>query len=455
MRVITAIAFFLAATITCQAQLKSMVIDKVVAKVGSEYVLLSDVEKQFSYLKQSNPAATTPDSKCQVLESIIAQKIMVNQAKLDSIEVGDDEVEAQLEFRIENILTQMGNNSEFFEEYYGQTVDEVKEWMREDLRSQILAERMQAQIINSVNIRPEEVRDFYESIPKDSIPLLNAEVELAEIVIKPDASQASKDASYERLLELRQSIVSDSADFAELALQYSDDLGSGSKGGDLGWTKRGSFVPEFEAVAYNLEKDEISEIVESEFGYHLIQLLDRRGNLIKTRHILITPEVTDEDIERTKKFLDSIGNLVALDSMGFGAAVKQHSNEQVESYNNNGRMTNPQTNTTFYGTNELPPEIYFAIEELEVGDISAPIEFQDRRGDAMFRIVLLESQTKPHIANLKQDYSRLKKFAIESKKNEYFNEWIVSKLASTYMVIDEGYNSCENVSSWMSSTKDQ
>lgn len=434
-------------------QLQSKVIDKVVAKVGGEYILLSDVEKQYAYLKQSNPSAD-PGTKCEVLESIIAQKIMVNQAKLDSIEVGAEEVEAQLEFRIENILGQMGNNEEFFEDYYGQTVNEVKEWMRDDLRNQILSERMQSQIINSVIIRPEEVRAFYESIPKDSIPLLNAEVELAEIVIKPEASQESKDASYEKLLGLRQQIVNDSVDFAELATRFSDDLGSGAKGGDLGWTKRGSFVPEFEAVAYNLEVGEISEIVESQFGYHLIQLMDRRGNLIKTRHILITPEVTNADLERTKAFLDSIGTMIAEDSISFSAAVKKYSNDKVESYNNNGRMTNPTSNTTFYSTNDLPPEIYFAIEELEVGDISAPIEFQDRRGEAMYRIVMLESKTKPHIANLKQDYSRLKTFAIESKKNEYFNEWIVSKLNNTYMEVDENYRDCENVSSWLK-TQDQ
>ncbi|WP_235297307.1 peptidylprolyl isomerase [Portibacter marinus] len=450
MRYLLTLLVITAFAISGSAQLQSKVIDKVVAKVGSEYILLSDVEKQYAYIKQSQPSAV-PESKCEVLESIIAQKMMVHQAKLDSIAVGDDEVEAQLTFRIDNILGQMGNDEAFFEDYYGQSIEEVKEGMREELRNQLLSERMQSQIINSVNIRPEEVKAFYESIPKDSLPLLNAEVELAEIVIKPEASDASKDEAYERLLKYRQMIVNDSADFAELALKFSDDLGSGSKGGELGWTKRGSFVPEFEAVAYNLADNEISEIVKSEFGYHLIQALGRRGNLIKTRHILITPEVTEADLERTKMFLDSIGNLIMQDSISFSAAVKKYGNEKVESYNNNGRMTNPQTNTTFYSTNDLPPEIYFAIEDLEVGDVSAPIEYQDRKGDPMFRIVLLESKTKPHIANLKQDYSRLREFAIESKKNEYFNEWIISKLNSTYMEVDSSFSDCGNISGWLAS----
>lgn len=446
-RIIAAILFVTMVS-GLQAQLQSRIIDKIVAKVGSEYILLSDVEKQFSYLKQNQPDAD--DSfKCDVLENIIAQKIMVHQAKLDSVEVSDQEVEAQLDFRVENILSQMGNNEEFFEEYYGQTVNEVKEWMREDLKSQILSERMQSTIINEVNIRPEEVVEFFESIPKDSLPLLNAEVELAEIVLKPDASQESKDRSYEQLLNIRSQILNDSADFAELAQKFSDDLGSGAKGGELGWTKRGAFVPEFEAVAYTLENGGMSELVESDYGYHLIQLNERRGNTINSRHILITPEVTDEDIERTKEFLDSLRLVVESDSISFSELVKLHSEKKEESYNNGGRMTNPQSGTTFFNTSDLPPEIYFGIEGLVVGDVSAPIEFQDRAGDTKFRIVQLQSQTRPHIANLKEDYSRLREFAVESKKNEYFNDWIVSRLNDTFMEIDEKYQACPNISEWI------
>ncbi len=448
MRYTIAIIFLLIANFAAKAQLQGKIIDKIVAKVGGEYILLSDVEKQYAYAKQAQPSLE-PSYKCDVLENIIAQKIMVHQAKLDSIELGDDEVEAQLEYRIENILNQMGNNEAFFVEYYGQTVNEVREWMRDDLRQQLLSEKMQKQIINEVNIRPEEVVEFFKSIPKDSLPLLNAEVELAEIVMKPEASQASKDKSYEFLLDLRRQIVNDSADFATLAKKYSDDLGSGAKGGELGSQKRGNFVQEFEAVAYTLENGELSEIVESEFGYHLIQLNERRGNVINSRHILIIPEVTDEDRNKTKLFLDSLRVLIESDSLKFNDAVKKYSNKKVESYTNNGRMTNPATGSTFYSTNELPPEIYFGIEELNVNEISAPIEYQDRGGDIMFRIVQLQSKTKPHIANLKQDYSKLQNFAVESKKNEYFNEWIISKLNSTFMEIDPKYQTCPNISAWI------
>jgi peptidyl-prolyl cis-trans isomerase SurA len=447
MRIIIATIVFIFCGFGIQAQMQGKIIDKIVAKVGGEYILLSDIEKQYSYMKQSQPDMDET-YKCDVLESIIAQKIMVHQSKLDSIEISDEEVEAQLEFRIESILGQMGNDESFFEEYYGQSVEEVKEWMREEMKDQILTERMQAQIINEVKIRPEEVVNFFESIPKDSLPLLNAEVELAEIVMKPEASQKSKDISYEKLLEIRSLIVKDSVTFEEMAKKYSDDVGSGSRGGELGWQKRGTFVTEFDAVAYTLENGEISELVESEFGYHLIQLNERRGNLINARHILITPEVTEEDIEKTKSFLDSLRILVESDSINFQDAVKQYSNKKTESYTNNGRMTNPQSGSTFYSTNDLPPEIYFGIEELEQGDVSAPLEFQDRAGENLFRIVQLQSKTKPHIANLSEDYSRLQKFAVESKKNDYFNDWIVSKLNSTYMVVDKKYHTCKNISKW-------
>ena len=267
MKQIIAIIILSAFSFSGQAQLQSMIIDKIIARVGGEYILLSDVEKQFSYLQQTQKDLDET-AKCGVLEGIIAQKLMVNQAKLDSIIVGDAEVEASLDFRIQSILSQMGDNEEFFEDYYGQTVNEVKEWMRDDLRNQLLSERMQSSIIDQVLIRPEEVVEFFESIPTDSLPLLNAEVEIAEIVMKPEASQASKDESYELLLNIRNQITNDSADFAELAKKYSDDLGSGSQGGELGSAKRGSYVPEFEAAAYSLENGEISEIVESDFGYH-------------------------------------------------------------------------------------------------------------------------------------------------------------------------------------------
>lgn len=447
MKYIATLFIILLFSISGYSQLQSQIIDKVIAKVGSEYILLSDVEKQLAYLKTTQKDVDET-YKCDVLENIIASKIMVVQAKLDSIEVPDSEVEAQLGYRIDNILSQMGNSEEFFQEYYGQSVNEVKEWMREDLKNQILAERMQGKIINEVNIRPQEVVDFFNSIPVDSLPLLNAEVELAEIIIKPEANERVKDEAYEFLLDLRKQIVNDSADFAALAKKHSDDFGSGTQGGDLGWQKRGGFVPEFEAAAYNLENGEISEVVESPFGYHLIQLLERRGNTIHSRHILIKPEVSASDEERTAAFLDSIRILIEADSMSFADAVKKHSDKNAESYNNSGRMTNPANGTTFYSTNDLPPEIYFAIEELEIGQISAPIEFQDRTGETQYRIVQLQSKTRPHIANLKEDYNRLRTFAIESKKNEYFNDWIESKLYTTYMVVDPMFQDCPNISSW-------
>ncbi len=453
MKIKIIIILLLASIHVSYSQLRPQIIDKVIAKVGSEYVLLSDVEKQFAYAKAQQPELDGA-YKCTVIENIIASKIMVVQAKLDSIEISDSEVEAQLDFRIDNILGQMGNDEEFFEEYYGQTVTEVKEWMRDDLRNQILSERMQAEIINKVNIRPEEVVDFFESIPKDSLPLLNAEVELAEIIIVPEASDSVKDAAYEKLLNIRSQIVNDSADFAELARVYSDDNGSGAQGGELGWNKRGGFVPEFEAAAFNLEKGELSEIVETQFGYHLIQMNERRGNLINTRHILITPEVSDQDRELAKNFLDSIRTLVLADSLTFSAAVKKYSDKDAESYNNNGRMTNPETGSTFYSTTDTPTEIYFNFLEKDnpkVGDISEPLEFTNRKGDVLFRIVQLQSKTNPHVANLEQDYSKLRNFAIESKKNEYFNEWIESKLRTTYMEVDPMFQQCPNISSWIES----
>jgi len=210
----------------------------------------------------------------------------------------------------------MGGDTDQFESYYGQTIPQAREGMRNELKNQLLSERMRSQVINEIVVTPSEVKAFFSKIPKDSLPYFQSEVEIREIVMKPEVSKAEKEKARTFLEELKQRIQ-DGEDFAELAMKHSDDPGSGRAGGDLGMTKRGSFVPEFEAAAYNLEKDELSEIVESEFGFHLIQLIERRGNSIHTRHILIKPEVMESDLELTRSRLDSVAQVLSKDSFPF------------------------------------------------------------------------------------------------------------------------------------------
>lgn len=421
-------------------------VDKVVGQVGSEYILLSDVEKQFSYLQESQ--GTIDDAeRCNILEGLMGQKIMVDQAKLDSIVVTEAEVEQQLDFRIESILRQMNGDTEFFEEYYGQSINEVKNWMRVNMREMLLSDRMRASLFEGINITPSETRTFFNKIPKDSLPYFNAEVEVAEIVKVPQVNEEEKQKSYDEAMDVYNQLM-DGADFAELAKQYSADPGSRRMGGDLGWQSRGTFVPEFEAVAYTLTMDEISEPVESPFGYHIIQLKGRRGNTVNTRHILFKPTLTLQDMEKAKNELVAIKEEIESDSITFVKAIKKYSSDKEESYNNNGRLTNPVNGTTFFETGDLPPEIYFEIENIEVGEITDPIEYQNPQGETQYRIIKLLSRIRPHKANLKEDYSKIQFYAKENKKNEYFANWIQDKASKTFIQLDGRFKECPNLQNW-------
>ncbi|MCB0551037.1 MAG: peptidylprolyl isomerase [Phaeodactylibacter sp.] len=427
----------------CLAQRE--VIDKVVATIGGELVLLSEVEEQFA-LMEAQSGVLPEGARCNIMDQLMASKLLVNQAKLDSLEVSDEEVEAQLDARIERILSFMNNDVAQFESYYGQTINEVKAQFREDLKSQILADRMRSQVMASVTVTPSEVKKFFNSIPLDSLPYFNSEVEVGEIVYKPKINEEERQKTIEKLESIRQRIL-DGEDFAELASKFSDD-GSARGGGDLGWARRGKYVPEFEAAAFKLEKEELSPVIESEFGFHIIQMLERRGNSIHVRHILIKPEITDADLEKAKVHLDSVRQFLLSDSLSFSQAVKLYSNEDVQSYNNDGRMVNPATGNTFFEIGDLEPDIYFTIDTMEIGGVSQPFEFRDQVGDIYYRIVMLQSRTSPHKANLKQDYSKIQKAAIESKKSDFINQWIKDKVEATYIDIDAMFNACPVLEKW-------
>ncbi len=425
------------------------VLDKVIAKVGSEYVLLSELEEQFALLKDQQ--GTLPSSaRCFIMDNLLTNKLLINQAKLDSVEVADEEVEAQLNARIDQILEYMGGDIRQFEEYYGQTINEVKENFRDDLRNKLLAERMNQTIMADITVTPSEVKAFFHNIPKDSLPYFNSEVEVGELVVKPQVNETEKQKAIAKLEKLRQRIVEGGEDFAELAKTFSDDFASARIGGDLGWTKRGKFVPEFEAAAYNLEEGEISPVVETDFGLHIIQLLGRRGNSIHTRHILVKPEITDEDIERTRQKMDSIRQLLLSGELTFSEAVKKFGYEDVQSYHNDGKMINPATGNTYFEIADLEPDIYFTIDTMEVGEYSNPFTYTDPRGEVFFRIVQLQSRSEPHRASLERDYSKIQAAAIEQKKMTFLQEWIKGKIDETYVYIDDRFKlQCPGLSYWL------
>ncbi|MCR9100508.1 MAG: peptidylprolyl isomerase [bacterium] len=422
------------------------VIDKVVATVGGELVLLSEVEEQRA-LMASQQSNLPDDVRCNIMDQIMANKLLLNQSKLDSIMVTDEEVEVQLDARIERILGFMNNDVTQFEEYYGQSINEVKAQFREDLKNQLLVDRMRGNIMASVTVTPSEVKTFFNSIPQDSLPYFNSEVEIGEIVYKPKVNKEERERAISLLEELRERIVEGGESFPELAGKYSDD-GSARAGGDLGWAKRGRYVPEFEAAAFRLEKDEISPVIESEFGFHIIQMLERRGNSIRVRHILIKPDITDADLELARNRLDSVRHLVMDDSISFSLAVKRFGNEDQQSYNNDGRMVNPATGNTFFEIGDLDPDIYFTVDTMDVGEISAPFMFRDPTGERYFRVVQLQSRSSPHKADLRKDYSKIQMAAIEAKKSEFISDWVSDKVGATYIDIDPMFNGCPVLRKW-------
>ncbi|MEO0732185.1 MAG: peptidylprolyl isomerase [Bacteroidota bacterium] len=431
---------------------QAQIIDQVIARVGGEYILLSDLEAVYAQAASQSNSPVPPEARCQMIDQLLVGKLLYNQSKVDSIEVADSEVENQLNARIERILSYMGGDINQFEDFYGQSITATKEQFREDLREQIAVERVRGTVVSGVKVTPAEVKDFFAAIPKDSLPYFNSEVEIGEIAVMPEPNEATRAATIAKLEEIRASIEAGEMDFAEAARQYSED-GSRQGGGDLGWTKRGKFVPEFEAAAYNLDPGTISDVVKSEFGYHLIKLQARRGNTIRVSHILLRPEVKDEDIEESRMYLDSIAQLIRDDSVTFSLAVKYYGFDKVQSYNNDGRMQNPASGNTFFEIGDLDPDIYFTIDDMEIEGISPVMEFKGPGGDPMLRVVQLQSRTAPHRASLASDYAKIQEATKSSKQQQHLSDWIEKTLSSTFVSIDERYHGCPTVQNWLEDSR--
>ncbi len=444
---------FLTILIASQLVAQREIIDKVIANVGGEYVLLSELEEQLALIRERQGGKLPPNVRCLMLDNLLTQKLLINQAKIDSVLVADEEVEAQMNARIEQILDYMGGDVNQFEDYYGQSIGQVRETFRDDMRSQLLSDRMRNKVMEGISVTPSEVKAFFKKIPRDSLPYFNSEVELGEIVMKPQINETERKKAIEKLTEIRKRIVEGGEPFAELAKKFSDDFASARIGGDLGWTKRGKFVQAFEAAAYKLDENEISEVVESEFGFHLIQLLGRRGNSINTRHILVKPDITDADLELTRNKLDSVRQLLLTDSISFSKAVKYYGYKEVQSFNNDGKLVNPASGNNFFEIGDLEPSIYFTIDTMQVGEFSKPFSFTDPRGETFFRIVQLQSRSTPHIASLEKDYAKIQTAAIEQKKSSQTTKWVEEKVLSTYIRIDQSFQSCPDITKWLEGSK--
>lgn len=428
---------------------QATMIDKVVAQVGDNVILLSEIQAQKLQAIQAG-MEITPKIDCQILEEIMFQYLLLNQAKLDSIEVSDSQVDAEMENRLRVIENQIGGRQEM-ETFYGKSVTQIKKEFRPIIKDQLLAQEMERQIVSEITVTPREVDKFYKSIPLDSIPLINTQLSFQQIVNYPEITSNDKKIAFDELNEIRNKIVDGGKSFSTQARIHSMDPGSAKKGGNIEAT-RGMMVPQFEAAVFNLSPGGISEVFESDYGYHIVKLIERKGEDYKCQHILIIAEFANDALEASALKLDSCYKKVKAGEITWDEAVQLYSNDEA-TIQNKGIITNPITGEQTWDMedlNQVDQQIYLLTDQMEKGDVSQPNLYSnlfDRKQG--IRIIRLMERTTPHRANLKDDYSLVKKAAENDKKQKIMNEWISSKISNAYVRIDSEYEKCEFKNQWL------
>ena len=414
-------------------------VDGIIAKVDNHVILRSDVE--FGYLQYLQQTKQQPnaDLKCQIFTSLLQDKLLLARAEVDSVVVEEPMVANELDRRIQYLAGQVGG-VERLEQYYNKSITQLKEELRRTVREQMVMEKMQREISGKVTVTPKEIKRYFNKIPADSLPYFSSEVELGQIVKHATVSKTQKQAAREQLEAIRQRILA-GEDFATLAGQYSQDPGSAQAGGELGFFKKKELVPEYEAAALRLEKGGISNVVESQFGFHLIQLIERRGQEFNTRHILIKPATATVDIQEAVIALDTIRTRIMTDSlMTFAKAAKEYSDDK--NTKDNGGMLMGRSGSTYIPMDQVDPSIFFVIDTMQVGEISKPIPFTTEDGREAVRVVFLKGKSKPHLANLQDDYQRIASAALAEKRSKAVDEWFRKNIDTVFIEIDPEYQKC-------------
>jgi len=433
------LALLISITFSFTISAQDEVIDRITGIVGDQIILQSDIENQYLQLKAQGYRGNEEKIKCSILEDQLAQKLLLNQAKVDSIEVTESQVEMELNRRLQAFINQIGSEKQL-EDYYKKSILEIKEDFRELIRNQLLTEEMQRNIAGEIIVTPSEVKKFYKRAPKDSLPLINSQIEIRQIVKIPPFSAEAKLEVREKLLNLRKRIINGES-FSTLAVLYSEDKGTAIKGGELGFTNKADLVTEFANTAFSLKIGIVSTIVETEFGYHIIKLIDRRNDQINVRHILMKPKTSLEAKQQARSFLDSLSRIIRTDSITFKNAARGYSDDP-DSRLSGGIIINPRTGDTKFEMDQLDKEMYYVVKDMKTGEISEPFETIDKKGNLVYKIASVTSRSKPHTANLKNDYKTLQDLTIQSKQQEFFSNWIKDKQKDTYIRIVDNYQTC-------------
>lgn len=414
-------------------------VDGVAAVVGKNIVKYSDIERSYAQMRVRSGAGDAFKNRCAILENLILSQLLVHKGEVDSVEVSDDDVKQYLDYYLKADLRQYGSK-EALREATGFTYDELKEQYERMIRNNLLSRRVEYQITENVKVTPAEVTTFFNSLPADSLPMMPERYELSEIVIEPAISEEERDRVRTELAGLRERVLKGEK-FSMLATLYSQDPGSAKKGGELGFFSRGEMVGEFESAAFALKPGEVSPIIETQFGFHIIQLIERRGNTVNARHILIVPKVSSADLLKARMKLDSLATEISGGHISFEDAARQYST--AKNAKQGGTVTNPNDGSGRFTADEVK-ERYFnvGLKGMDEGQISNAMSMKTEENRDAYRIVRLNKKHPAHKANLTDDYDNIYNAALVDAKQKYMREWARKQAKSTYIKLADEYCNC-------------
>ena len=420
---------------------QQILVESVAAIVGNEVVFLSDIENAVADAKRSGNRMAMEDLRCEIFQQLLISKLFLDQARIDSITVSDSDIEGELNMRLNDAIRSAGSE-EALVTYFRKSMTEIQKDIRKVLLEQATMREVQRNVAQNIKVTPSELRKYYSSLPKDSLPVIPAQVQLSIIQLDPPDNEENKAEARQKLLDYRSRILAGES-FNILALMYSEDPGTAARGGELGYLMRGELEKPYADAAFSLTKNTVSRIVETRYGFHIIQLIDRNGDLINTRHILIKPKVKPDQAANAMSKLDSIADLIRRDSIKFADAALRFSTHK-DSRINGGKFvsTDPSERDTWFTLEELNPEMYIKVRDLKTGEISEPFRTTDENNNTVFRIVKLDNEIPAHRANMKDDYQSLYNAALNQKQTKTYDEWVQKKLETTYIKISDEFKSC-------------
>ncbi len=436
-------ALFLVCAIPVQAQ--DNVIDEVVWVVGDEAILKSDVENE-RLNAQYEGRHFDGDPYCVIPEELAVQKLFLHQAEIDSVTVTDQEVLQQVEGRMSWLIDQIGSK-EKLEEYYNKTSTQIREMLRDNIRDGLTVQQMQQKIVGDIKLTPAEVRNYFSRLPQDSIPFVPTQVEVQIITREPKIKEEEIERVKKELRSFTDRINKGETTFSTLARLYSEDPGSARRGGEYGFTGRGELTPEFANVVFNLtDPKKISKVFETEYGFHIAQLIEKRGDRVSYRHILMKPRVDEKDIERELNRLDTLANDIRKGKVTFDEAATWISQDK-DTRNNHGLLANPQTSTSRFEMQQLAglisQEVAKAVENMQIGEVSQPFTMINSKGKEVCAIVKLKNRIDGHKATISEDYQRLKEIVTAKRSEEKLQKWVLDKQRTTYVRISPEWRKCD------------